>query len=626
MSALAIEQVCRCVHKAFAKEAAKQLSVPIADLRTQQGQFFAGKQSISYGELASFVDLSSISVNDALQAQAAHEAHTIDVKRLDFTSKFSSAAYIHDLRLPGLVHARIVRGPHPFSKALSVPLAQLQALAQVKEVFQDGDFLALLSDNEEALESAQQKAVQLIKWDTPALPSPFNQESLLEQPCITSTAHESGDWAGRDDSNHKLELLQLKQTYSRPYLAHASIGPSCALARPAQNGEPLTVWSHSQGVFKLREQIAKALSLPMDSVRVIHTPGAGCYGHNGADDVAFDAALIAHKRNQTVRVQWSRQEELTHSPMGSASVIQIQAQIDQDANLTYWQTDVWSHTHLARPGWGEGVNLLGAWSMQCAQPSPKSEDVPLPTGGGLRNAIPEYDIASLRIRHHFVERAPLRVSALRSLGAHANVFAIESFIDELCESARIDPVEFRLRHLRDERAKSVIKEVANLSEWSSRGEPGSGIGMGIGYARYKNRAGYCAVVLRVEVSEHIKVLNAWACVDAGRIFHKDGLLNQIEGGILQSLSWSLKESVQWDEQGVNTNSWENYPILSFTEVPTLEVKLLDSSTHPPLGAGEVATGPTAAALANALSHAIGLRVRDMPLTPQRLLQTIHQTN
>jgi nicotinate dehydrogenase subunit B len=619
---MAVEHVCRVVHRAFAQAAAQSLGVPVQELQTHDGRFAHGAQSLRYADLCAAVPLDQLTVNTEPLPAAAHEMHEAqarNVTREDFAAKFSGAGFIHDLRLPNVVHARMVRGPHPHSRAPELPLDALRALPGVLEVFQHGDFVALLGDDEGALDAAQTKAVAIIDWTVPPLPASHDPHvTLLQGQAHTSTPVDTGHAP-------TASALALSRRYSRPYLAHASIGPACALAQPATHDAPLTVWSHSQGVFKLRDQIAMALGLTADQVRVIHTPGAGCYGHNGADDVAFDAALIAHHRGVPVRVQWSRREELTQSPMGSASVVALQAGLDAEGHLVHWQADVWSHTHLARPGWGAGVQLLGAWAMPNAAPRPADQDVPLPTGGGLRNAVPEYRVPSLKVNHHFVPEAPVRVSALRSLGAHANVFAIESFIDELCNAAQLDALDFRLRHLDDPRARQVLQRVSDMCHWSARGEAGSGTGLGLGYARYKNRAGYCAVAVHVDVTDTVQVRKVWTCVDAGRVIHRDGLLNQIEGGVLQALSWSLKESVQWDASGITTCGWDTYPILSFHDVPDIEVDLIDPPDAPSLGAGEVVTGPCAAALGNAIAHALGVRVRDMPFTPERLLQVIHQT-
>jgi nicotinate dehydrogenase subunit B len=316
---------------------------------------------------------------------------------------------------------------------------------------------------------------------------------------------------------------------------------------------------------------------------------------------------------------------MTVSPMGAASLVDIQASVSEQGRICDWKTQVWSPTHLNRPGWGDGIQLLGAWAAleHCSQPVPK--DVPLPTGGGLRNAIPAYDVGGLNIEHHFLNTSPVRVSALRSLGAHANVFAIESFMDELSEAANIDPLTFRLNHLTDPRARHVIETVAQRAQWHTRGEAGSGHGYGLGYARYKNKAGYCALVAHVEVAERVKVHKVWACVDAGAIVHHDGLLNQIEGGILQAISWSLHESVRWNAQGIASQDWEKYPVLSFNDVPELDIHFIDAKQYPSLGSGEVATGPCAGALGNAVAHALGIRARHLPLNPERLIQAIEQT-
>ena len=423
--------------------------------------------------------------------------------------------------------------------------------------------------------------------------------------------------------------LRVTQRYSKPYIAHASIGLACALAEPmlhSANKAGLTVYTHSQGVFKLRQEIAAALGISIDILDVVHRPGAGCYGHNGADDVAFDAAFLAHHLQVPVRVQWTRQDEMSVSPVGSASLIELHAGLNEQGQITDWQAQVWSHSHLNRPGWLPGINLLGAWALDPKAPRPVQKDQVLPTGGGLRNIIPYYDLPALDVMHHFVPEGPLRVSALRSLGGFANTFAIESFMDELAESATVDPLDFRFRHLTDPRAKHVLQVTADAAKWGARGEGLNGHGYGIAFGRYKNHAGYCAVAVQIEVGESIRVQQVWCTVDAGRIVHRDGLLNQIEGGLLQAISWTLKESVTWGPEGITSNSWDTYPILGFDEIPQLHIDLVEATDQPSIGAGEVAAGPLAAAIANAVTHALGVRPRHLPLTPDRLLQLIHSQN
>jgi CO/xanthine dehydrogenase Mo-binding subunit len=364
------------------------------------------------------------------------------------------------------------------------------------------------------------------------------------------------------------------------------------------------------------------MSMLEGSVDVIHADGAGCYGHNGADDAALDAALLARDCGRPVLLQWTREDELAWAPFGSAMVVRLSAALNAQGRIVDWQHELWSHTHIKRPGWREGVNLLAAWHADPPHPVPPPQDNPLPAGGGDRNAVPLYDFARQEVVYNFIAEMPLRVSALRSLGAYGNVFAIESFMDELAAAAGADPVEFRLRHLQDERAREVIAAAARLAGWKA-GEPTDGsAGRGIGFARYKNVSAYCAVVARIEVGEKIRVRKVFAAVDCGLVVNPDGIRNQIEGGIIQAISWTLKEAVTWDRERVTSRSWETYPILRFDEVPEVDVILLDRPALPSLGVGECAAGPVAAALANALQHAMGVRARDLPLTPERIARAI----
>lgn len=612
------------VRSHFAQAAARRLKCKLTELHLKSGEFNAPSgEKISYHQLANenAAAWHLLRVDSAELECVAINTESVLATRADLWLKFTGAGFIQDIVLPDLWHARVLRGPHPDSRPMHIDISALEAIDGVDRVLVKNAFIALVGKDEGALIKAHTQAKALTKWSTPDLPTTHDAEVLLTE--LSAVSHIALQEKGHRDNSPQHTL---QRRYSRPYIAHASIGPACALAKPDKNSDRLEVWSHSQGVFKLRDQIAKALQLDEANVRVIHKAGAGCYGHNGADDVAFDAAFIAHTWGLNVRVQWSREDELTVSPMGAASLVDIQAGLDNDGRICQWHTQVWSPTHLNRPGWGDGIQLLGAWSAldHCAPPVPK--DVPLPTGGGLRNAVPAYDVGNLTIEHHFLDTSPVRVSALRSLGAHANVFAIESFMDELSEMAGIDPVEFRLNHLSDSRARHVIQTVAEQANWQNRGASGSGHGYGLGYARYKNKAGYCALIAHVEVAERVKVHKIWACVDAGAIVHRDGLLNQIEGGILQAMSWSLHESVRWNAQGVTSHDWENYPVLSFNDVPELDIHLVDDKQHPSLGSGEVATGPCASALGNAVAHALGIRARHLPLDTERLMQAIEQLN
>ena len=625
----AVQHVCAVIRSRYAEYAASQLKCKTHDLVLSKSQFHAPSGNLSLLSISTQIPLSTIRVDDPGVLLLNHpRPDSVNVKRSDLRTKFTDAGYIHDILLPDLWHARILRGPHPESKPINLNSNDLEELSGVDKVLIKNNFIALIGQNEEKIIQALEKAKKITNWS-----SPNNKVyDSIEEMFMSQTAQSSVVVDQKSPSNTltNTEITSphqtLTQRYSRPYIAHASIGLACAVAQYSKEDNRINLWSHSQGVFKLREQICKSLNLDLNQLRIIHSPGAGCYGHNGADDVAFDAALIAHELGITARVVWSRADELTHSPMGSASLVELSAQITNDGQITNWHAQVWSNTHLNRPGWGDGVNLLGYWSAFGEHLKPTPKDVPLPTGGGLRNVIPPYKLDALRVEHHFIEDSSVRVSALRSLGAHANVFAIESFMDELAEQIKMDPLSFRLLNIKDQRAKAVIERVADISNFKNRGEAGSSIGLGLAYSQYKNHAGHCAVVIQVEVTHKVNVQKIWVCVDAGNIIHKDGLLNQIEGGVIQSLSWTLKESVKWDESAITTSDWETYPILGFDEIPEIQIELIENSQNPSLGAGEVAAGPTAAALSNALSHALGVKFRHMPFTTDNVMKTLETSS
>ena len=355
-----------------------------------------------------------------------------------------------------------------------------------------------------------------------------------------------------------------------------------------------------------------------------HVQGSGCYGHNGADDAAADAAIIAMQMpGKPVRVRWRREEEFVYEPKTSAMVVKVQTQLDDAGKPIDWTQEIWSATHSNRPGAG-GV-LLGAVALPNSMPEPPPNDVPESNGGGAtRNGEPLYDIAAKRMIHHLVTETPVRTSSLRGLGAMPNVFAMECCIDELAERAGKDPVEYRLSITGDKRACAVIEKVAAMARWNAKEAGGAGHGRGVAFARYKNRAAYAAVVVELDVDEEIRLAHVWCATDAGLVVNPDGAINQLEGGIIQSASWVLKEQVRFDN-GVSSFDWETYPVLKFSEVPEIDVELINTKDEVPLGVGEATAGPTAAAIGNAVSHALGARIRDLPLTRERIMAALLKT-
>jgi nicotinate dehydrogenase subunit B len=393
------------------------------------------------------------------------------------------------------------------------------------------------------------------------------------------------------------------------------------------------VWSHSQGVFPLRGALATGLGLDPAQVTVHYVEGAGVYGHNAADDAAADAVLLARAvPGRPVRVLWTRPDELSWGPLGSAMLARLSAGLDaEDAagRIRTWRQDVWSNGFVGRPGIGGEPRLLALSHVAGGTPiSATLDGVPSGAMGATRNAVPAYDIPDLEVTRHRLLTMPLRTSSLRSLGAFLNVFAIESFMDELALAAGADPAGFRLAHLSDPRARRVIEEATAMSGWAARarggtaGESADGTGFGLAFARYKGVAGYCAAVAEVAADTSISLRRLWLAVDVGRVINPDGVLNQVEGGAIQSASWALRERVRFDRTRITSVTWESYPILRFTEVPEVAVRIVDAPGEPETGAGELAQGPVAGAIGNAVADAVGARVRDLPLTTEQVTRAI----
>jgi CO/xanthine dehydrogenase Mo-binding subunit len=439
---------------------------------------------------------------------------------------------------------------------------------------------------------------------------------MKAQPAEHEVVAERGSAATGHPPHRRIEHHFLKS-----YLAHGSIAPSVAIA--TWRGDDLEVVSHTQGIYNLRDDLALVFGLPPGRVTVEHAEGAGCYGHNGADDVALDAALLARAVKGTpVRVQWSRADELSQAPMGAAMAIRVAAELDETGSILRWEHEIWGNGHVARPGRAPSPALLAGYDLAAPFPLLVAKDPALVAGGGgaQRNAVPLYDFPNWRIEKNRLTVMPLRTSSMRSLGAFGNVFAIESMMDEIARATGTDPLDLRLRYLADDRARDVISKAGAMAAWGRR--PAEGRGIGLGFARYKNTAGYCAVVAEVDVSLDPRVEKLWMAVDVGEAINPDGVINQNEGGAIQAVSWTLKEAIRFSREDVESKSWETYPILGFSEVPEVEVALVSRPDDPPLGAGEAAHGPTAAAIGNAIASALGIRVTSLPLTRDTILQAM----
>jgi CO/xanthine dehydrogenase Mo-binding subunit len=620
---VAMRQACADVRALFLDQAAQIVGCAAAELSIRDGSILrnGAPTGQDYWTLAGAVNL-AVKATGAGQRKAVAEFKHIgdSTERLDLPDKvFGKAAFIHDMQIPGMVHARVVRQPNRGATIDKIDEKAIARAAKGKvEFVRTGNFLAIVGGDETSVDLAAAAAVNAVTWHNVEVPTAQQAEAswLLQQPWIDRPF---GAPAGEPQGRQRFEA-----TYSRGYLAHASISPSCGLAE-YKDGH-LTVWTHCQGVFPLRGSLAKALGIDAAKITVHHVQGSGCYGHNGADDAAADAAIIAMQMpGKPVRVRWRREEEFIYEPKTSAMVVKVQTQLDAAGKPVDWTQEIWSATHSNRPGAG-GV-LLGAVALPNSMPEPPPGDVPESNGGGAtRNGDPLYDIPAKRMIHHLITEPPVRTSSLRGLGAMPNIFAMECCIDELAERAGKDPIEYRLSITADKRARAVIEKVAAMARWNANEPGGTGHGRGIAFARYKNRAAYAAVIVELDVAEEIRLAHVWCATDAGLVVNPDGVLNQLEGGIIQSASWVLKEQVRFDvndkNPGVSSIDWETYPVLKFSEVPEIDIELINTKDEVPLGVGEVTAGPTAAAIGNAVSHALGARIRDLPLTRERIMASL----
>jgi CO/xanthine dehydrogenase Mo-binding subunit len=598
--------------------AAKQLSAAAGELSVADGVISAPDgRAIGYGELVASLDLNrEATAKAAPKPPARHKLVGKSTARLDIPGKVTGGVeFVQDMRLPGMLHGRVARPPRYGSKLDSVDEAAAKAMPGVIAVVRDGSFVGVVAEREEQAIKAREALRKSARWTLgPELPDPARIFEVIKSlPSRDATI-------GVKQATVSAGARIIEAVYTKPYMSHGSIGPSCAVAE-FRDGQ-MTVWTHSQGVFPLRGELVKALKLPADAIRCVHAEGSGCYGHNGADDVALDAALLARAvPNRPVRLQWMRDDEFQWEPYGPAMVMRAKAALGGDGRIADWEYELWSNTHSTRPGSTSGTNVLGSWYLAEPQKMGPPTSPPQPAGGGDRNAIPLYEFPSQRVVHHFVRDMPIRVSALRTLGAYANVFALESFMDEVAAAAGADPIAFRLAHLKDPRGRAVIETVARMAGWKA-GEKGNGArGRGIGFAKYKNLASYVACIAEVEVdrgSGAVRVPRMLAAVDSGLIINPDGLTNQMEGGIIQSVSWTLKEEIRFDRTGILSRDWASYPILTMPEVPKVEIELINRPDERPLGAGEASQGPAVAALANAFASATGKRIRDLPLHASRV--------
>ena len=610
----AIRLAASATRQVMVNEAARLLQAQPAEVSVDDGAIFVGGRDtpLSYWTMAGTVDLdAAVLAHASPKATGDRRLIGTSMPRIDLRDKAATAAFIQDVAVDGMLHGRAMQPPAPGRRLRSFDEAALAARYPNIRIVRNGSFVGVIAEREEIAVNAIAAARELAVWDDGAAAPDDLMAAIAGSKDPEQVVVEEGRMAG--PPGHSVEL-----TIRKSFTAHGSIAPSCAIA--AWRDGHLEVHSHSQGPHGLRDALAIVFDLNATAdVTVIYCPSAGTYGHSGQDDVALDAALLARAVPGTaVRVLWSRADDFFAAPVGPGMVVRAAATLADDGRISHFSIVSNSQPHAQRPGRGGFAGMTAASLIDPPLPESVADDVPAARGGGAeRNATPLYVIPNLRVAKRILKDLPVRTSALRGLGAFANVCAVEATMDEAALLAGRDPVAFRLDHLEDERARDVISRAAAMAGWP--GSVGDGRALGVGFAQYKNKSAYCAVVVEVELDETVRVTRAWAAADAGEVINPDGLANQIEGGIVQATSWTLKEALEFHGDSIVSDSWDNYPILKFSEVPDITVELIDRPELAPLGAGETSIGPTAAAISNAVRRALGVRIAQLPITREAIL-------
>jgi nicotinate dehydrogenase subunit B len=605
---------------ALLDEAAKRLGARKEDLKVTDGVVTAGNKRVSYGELIgnkSFALKLDHTKPAAGKDPKEYKIVGTPVPRLDIPDKVTGTfTYMQDFRVPGMLHGRVVRPPAFGARLESVDEGSIKDIAGVVKVVRQGNFLGVVAQSEwGAIKAARELKASWSKSQT--LPDAAMlwdevRASKVVKDEVTSNVGDADAALGQDGAK------VLKATYDFAINTHGSIGPSCAVAE-FKDGK-LTSWSASQATHNLRKQLATMFAMPVEKVRCLYIEGSGCYGRNGHEDAAADAALLAKEVGRPVRVQWSRADEHGWDPKGPPTLIDLRAAMDEAGSVKAWQSEFFIPQQTAG---GFNVPLVAA--TLSGMPA---DDHTAPGNIFQNSAIP-YKFANVKTVCHRLEKTPFRPSWIRTPGRMQNTYANECFMDELAAAANADPFEFRLKYLdpNDKRGIEVLNRVAALAKWDKRASPkrdqGGDVmsGRGITYCKYELARTYVAAVAEVEVKRStgdIRVTKVYLAHDCGQIINPDGLRNQLDGNVIQTVSRTLLEELKYDRSMVTSLDWESYPILRFPQVPELVYDLIDRPNEKPWGAGEPAAAVLPSAISNAVFDAIGVRLRSVPFTPDKV--------
>ncbi|WP_296701898.1 molybdopterin cofactor-binding domain-containing protein [Algoriphagus sp.] len=613
-SAMSVRYAAATARQKLLELASDKLKTSIENLILYGGKVKSknGNQSLNFAEILEGAQI-DLEVTRPVPVKINTEYRYVgkSIHRKDIPKMVrGEAIYIQDLRFPGMVHARVLRPASYQAKLLSIDQSDLTSqVSGVLKTHINGSFVGVIAEREYQAIQAENFLRRKAKWSSgtefPEEKNLFDHIKSIADPA--RNVREEGIVSSEFSSKNTI-----KAKYTKPYIMHGSIGPACGIAK--YDGETLHIWSHSQGIYPMRRAISGMLKMEESKIHVISVPGAGCFGHSTADDAAADAAILALEYpGKHIRVQWSRNDEHTWEPYGTAMIMEMEASLDDQGKITAWKSDVWTDSHSLRPD-SDPATLLDTRYLE----NPVQLKGRGYLGGGHRNADPYYDFPNMQVNAYFFE-GPLRVSSLRSLGAYSNIFAIESFMDELAEKGDKDPIEFRIAHLTDERAIATLKKLKDITQSQSVKE---GEGIGYAFSRYKNNTAYCSIAAKVKVDPEtgkVNIQKMWAVGDVGQIINLDGIKNQFEGGMIQAASWTLKEQVRFSGEKISSEDWYDYPIFRFPEIPEVEVEMIDRPNENAEGGGEVSMPPTGAAIANAVYRASGKRVNDLPITSEKIL-------
>ena len=639
-----LAQAAATAREALLQMASKRWGVAVERLSAGNGVVRHSERTITYGELIGGRRF-NLSLNPAAKRKVPREWTILgnSVKRLDMpemvTGRFE---YVHNVRVPGMVHGRVVRPPTVGATLESVDESSVSGMPGFIKVVTKKDFVGVVFEKQwQAIQGADRLKVTW-KPGSKLPPQATFYDYMRKQPSRDTFLVNSNDV----DATLGKAAQVVSSTYLHPYHMHGSVGSSCAVADV--KADSATVWSPTQGVYPQRSSCAMVLGMKPEQVKVIYSRGSGCYGINGADTVSYDAALLSQAVGRPVRVQLSRKDEMVHENFGLAFVVDQRVGLDSAGNIIAWDYEAWSTLRGGRPGYSTPGNQVTGYLVGFS-PAPFTPRAPAPAPSGPlangQNVVPSYvtgtvdgvsggtgTIKSERMLAHVIQ-SPFWTGPLRSPNRLQNTFAHECMMDELAAAAKADPVEYRLRHLRDPRLRRVVQAAAKAASWQARpspstGERGTGTrsrvasGRGISCVLYEGDNGYCSMVAEGDVhldTGAIDVTRLVIALDSGPISNPDGLRNQAEGGALHGMSRALFEEVTWDDEKVTSVDWRTYRTFPVGfNVPKLETVLINTMDAEANGAGETSITVTAAAIGHAIFDATGVRIRQVPFTPERV--------